>query len=168
MLRPSYSSPVDDAQQVQGEAEKAAERYEEDEDEAAMRAALPQSERLDGLLWACPVCTLHNSASIGACAVCGTLRPTEDAAAPPYEHMSEDNSMDTSDWSCSACTFKNECNSEVCVMCGISRSQGPRSMQEEGIDDVRAPDTSHRERLIGGGIDVHDTFGSGLSRRGAG
>ena len=39
-------------------------------------------------------------------------------------------------------------------------------MQEEGIDDVRAPDTSHRERLIGGGIDVHDTFGS--SFRGGG
>ena len=62
--------------------------------------------------------------------------------------------MDTSDWSCS---YLHPLKTSVivkyasCVELAEARGLAPC---RRGYDDVRAPDASHRERLIGGGIDV--------------
>ena len=145
-------------------SEKTAEECEEDEDEIAMRVALPRSEATNGVFWECSTCTLHNSCDMLACAACGTSRAPRGASAPPLESERGNAREDFIGWSCPSCTFRNKRDCESCAMCGDKRCGEPSSIHEGAMEDddgVRAPDASRRERLIGGGSDINDIFRPG-------
>ena len=77
--------------------------------EAATSQGTASTSSIGSHEWSCHACTLHNSPSWAACAVCGTEKKEE-----LIETL-------VAGWNCDACTFLNDPDDQHCSMCATER-----------------------------------------------